>query len=320
MAELGPSKAELEAADCWFTVDRVRGDPAVTAFKRRARLHQARWREAQKLPPGSHRSGRPLVERPNGSRIGSGHPGSRNGNFLSNRIRDAVEDRLAHPEPHETLDEARLRTDLLSSMPMCFNLFGELHGDPARAAATLRVLAPGRHPSTAQVRFEWSPARRDNTYLGDRTAFDAAITFERADGSAGVVGIETKYHEHILKERPPNPKTRLPRYREVTERSEIFKPGWEKAIVGQELQQIWRDHLLVLSMLQHPSGKWTFGRYVLVHPAMNPNFAEAGARYRDLLDDDATFAVRTLEELLDEHVLHPPQVEDAFRSRYLWAT
>ena len=31
----------------------------------------------------------------------------------------------------------------------------------------------------------------------------------------------------------------------------------------------WLEHLLLLSMLQHPSGEWTWGRYVVVHPAGN---------------------------------------------------
>jgi hypothetical protein len=73
-------------------------------------------------------------------------------------------------------------------------------------------------------------------------------------------------------------------------------------------------------MLQHPSQRWTFGRYVLIHPAKNPSFAEAGVRYRDLLTDDSTFDVRSIEELLDQHALHPHEVEDAFRARYLSVT
>lgn len=318
MTELGPSRAELEAAACWFAVDQVSRAPEITSFKRQARLHQARWREAQGLSMGSHRSGRPAVERDNGTRIRLDDPRAETANFLSSRIRAAVDDRIATPEAHETLNVTRLRTDLLSSMPMCFNLFGELWDEPARLQDALETFAPGIEGADAEVRFEWSPGRRDPQFLGDRTAFDAAITFALSDGSEGVIGIETKYHEHIKREKAPDPAKRLPRYRHVTETSGIFKSGWETAIVGQDLQQIWRDHLLVLAMLQHPSGRWTFGRYVLVHPAMNPSFDEAGARYRDLLSDPTTFEVRTIEQLLDGKVLHPPEIAEAFRARYLW--
>ncbi len=60
----------------------------------------------------------------------------------------------------------------------------------------------------------------------------------------------------------------------------------------------WLEHLLLLSMLQHPSGQWTWGRYVVVHPAGNAAVVDACARYRDLLVDRSTFDAITLEDLL----------------------
>ncbi len=87
----------------------------------------------------------------------------------------------------------------------------------------------------------------------------------------------------------------MARYEELTRRSGIFVDGWRDAIVRTELQQIWLDHLLVLSMLQHPSKRWTWGRFVLVYPAGNPSFAAAASRYRELLVDPTTFESRTIE-------------------------
>ena len=49
---------------------------------------------------------------------------------------------------------------------------------------------------------------------------------------------------------------------------------------------MWLEHLLLHSMLQHESGTWTWGRYVVVHPAGNADVADAVARYRDFLADD----------------------------------
>jgi hypothetical protein len=71
-------------------------------------------------------------------------------------------------------------------------------------------------------------------------------------------------------------------------------------------------------MLQRDDDRWSWGRYVLVHPAANTSIARAGARYRELLLDDATFEVRTIESILGQHAFHPPDVEDRFRARYLW--
>lgn len=47
-------ESALRAAGCWENVDRVPGDEAATAFKRRARWLQAAWRERQGVPIGSH--------------------------------------------------------------------------------------------------------------------------------------------------------------------------------------------------------------------------------------------------------------------------
>ncbi|HET8560519.1 MAG TPA: hypothetical protein VFL69_08390, partial [Marmoricola sp.] len=182
------------------------------------------------------------------------------------------------------------------------------------AAAIWNVSSSG----PAEVVFEWSPCRLDPRYTGDRTAFDAAFLIGEEHAPRHIIGIETKYHEHAVAEKRPDAMKRLPRYREITERSGIFRKGWENQVLETELQQVWRDHLLLLSMLQHPSGKWAGGLYALVYPARNPSFREIGERYLDLLTDDATFAPMAVEELLDMHVLHRPQEEAGFRERYLW--
>lgn len=308
---------ELKAANCWFGADRVPHDAEVTSFKRRARWHQCQWRIAHDLPIGSHRRGGSTW--PNGSKIPYDPDHPLRDNFLSDGIVAMVEHRIANPQRHQTFDQQRLWSDLLSSMPMCFNLFGEAAADPARLHAAADALWPELPGPAAGFTFEWSPGRRrDGEFLNNATAFDAAIHLDLGDGSEGVIGIETKYHEHIQAEDAPSEKARMPRYREVAEESGVFKPGWEKSIIGTALQQIWLDHLLVLSMQQHPSGRWSWGRFVLVYPAANPSVRAAAKRYREVLADDTTFEVRTLEELLEPGVLHTPETATKFRDRYLW--
>jgi hypothetical protein len=58
------------------------------------------------------------------------------------------------------------------------------------------------------------------------------------------------------------------------------------------------EHLLPLSMLQHPSGQWAWGRYDVVHHANNLAVVDACARYRDLLVDRSALATISLEDLL----------------------
>jgi hypothetical protein len=243
-------------------------------------------------------------------------------NFLSPAIRRSVERRLGLPEPYETLDSERLWCDLLSSMPLCFNLFGETADDLDYARDALGRCWSELPGDIEEVRFEWSPGRRNRDFLNNRSAFDAAVLARAVDGSRAVLGIETKYHEHARAETVPvahdDPRRdRLNRYREVTERSGVFVAGALDHILGTDLQQLWLDHLLVLAMLQHPSGEWTWGRFVLVAPERNTSFAAAAGRYRKLLVDESTFEYRTIESLLDCGVL-PSDVEVAFRERYLW--
>ncbi len=157
-----------------------------------------------------------------------------------------------------------------------------------------------------------SGQRRSTTpqYTGDGTAFDAALFFGRPGQSSVVVGIETKYHEHATAEAKPNENSRLPRYREIVERSGAFPADWEGRVLATPLQQIWGDHLLLLALLQHPSGAWGSGKCVLVYPAGNVSFGEAAQRYRGALTDDSTFATVTLEDLLDTHTLHKSSTEE----------
>jgi hypothetical protein len=306
-------EATLRAAYCWETVDRVAGDDAMTAFKRRARYQQARWRDDRGLERGVHQAGK-REPRPLGSRLMEAD-GEAGANFLSDGVWAAVNARLDAPEPHQTLNPDRLRRDLLSSMPMCFNLFGDLQADPKQADAAVHGWWADTPGSVRELRFEWSPGRLDRDYLGNRTAFDAAFLLEVAGGS-GVRGVETKYHEHPIVERVPEP-GRLRRYCEVTEQSRAFSKGALDKILKTELQQIWLDHLLVLAMLQHPSEQWTWGRFVVVYPEANEAFARCVANYRKLLTDDSTFGSTTLEQLTDP-ALPTGASLSAFRERYLW--
>lgn len=316
---VAPDRSVLEQHDCWFPgTDRVAGQPDVTAFKQQARLHQALWREARGYPVGSQPM-KPKADgttRPVGSRVDLDFAVATAVNLLSGAARAATLERLATSQPHQTLNPQRLWADLLSSMPMCFNLFGPLAAESALASSVLPEWFP-EACGPPVVHLEWSPGRCDPEFLDNRTAFDAAIEFERCDGSFGVIGIETKYHEHAIAEKAPSAQ-RMVRYAEVAEASGVFHHGATGQIIGTDLQQIWLDHLLVLSMMQHESGRWLWGKYVLVHPTRNPSFARLADRYRSLLVDDTTFDVITLEALLAADGPMPAELRNPLADRYLW--
>lgn len=292
----------------------------MTAFKQKARQHQCEWRVRNNLPIGTHPM-RPMAGRacrPLGSRLDLEFARQEMKNFLSEEARQAVQHRvsLSNKEKHQTLDMDRLYCDLLSSMPMCFNLFGWSHEQKNLALTTLRGLWPDTPGTVSSVQFEWSPGRTDEQYLGNRSAFDVAFHLKLHDGRTGALGIETKYHEHAQREEIPK-NHKLERYVTVTNKSGIFKNDALRSILGTDLQQIWLDHLLALSMLQHPSQEWGWAKFVLVCPEQNVSFIDATKRYAECLSDATTFDVKTIESLLDAHIL-PPEMAAAFRDRYLW--
>jgi hypothetical protein len=218
-------------------------------------------------------------------------------------------------EAHQSFDHQRLWADLLWSPAMAFNLFGDLAADLGLADRAVNTWWPDAPGTVCDVRFAHSPGRFDPAYLNSLRAFDAAFVLDLGDGTQGIVALDTNYHERTKPEIPKP--SNLARYLEVAERSGIFAPGATDAVKGRsDLAVMWLEHLLLLSMLQHPSGSWKWGRYVVAHPIGNSDFADACARYRDLLVDQSTFSSVTLEELLDANAI-TAKATAALRQRYL---
>jgi hypothetical protein len=276
------TQAEFEAAHAWEAEDAVPGRPHMTELRRRLRLQQSRWREAHGHPAGTQ----PIVPKPGrpvrtvGSRLPLEYAQETGANFLTDEARAAARARLATVERNQSIDRQRIWADLLWSPALAFNLFAD--------TAVRRAFAP----AVTEVRFEHSPGWLDPAYLGSLRSFDALLVLD--DG--GAVAVDVKYHERAKAE-TPKPEN-MARYRAVAEQSGAFAAGAiEELARRSELAVVWLEHLLLLSMLQHESGRWRSGRYVVVHPAGNTDVAGLCARYRELLADDATFETATLEEL-----------------------
>jgi hypothetical protein len=314
---MAPSREELEAAHCWEAEDRVPGRPGMTVFRQVLRLRQARWREAHGHPIGSQPIAPPKGKpwRLVGNRLPLEYAERTGANFLTPGALAAARDRTSRVEPHQTLDRQRLWADLLWSPALAFNLFGDLAADHRRANRAVHTWWPDAPGVVSDVRFAHSPGRLDPAYLNSLRAFDAAFVLELRDGTNGILAVDVEYHDRTKPE-IPKPQN-LERYLDVAKRSKAFRRGAVDSVSGRsDLAVMWLEHLLLLSMLQHRSGTWTWGRYVVVHPAGNSDFADACARYRTLLADDSTFASTTTEELIEAGGL-PRRTVAALRERYL---
>jgi PD-(D/E)XK nuclease superfamily protein len=311
-----PSQAELEDAHCWEPGDRAPGRPAMTAFRRAARLHHARWRDARGLPIGTQ----PLVPQPNtpsrlvGSRLPVEYARETGANFVTAAALDAARARLAQREPQQSIDHSRTWADLLWSTSLAFNLFGDLAADLARADRAVHTWWPDTPGTVCDVLFEHSPGRLDLAYTGSLMAFAVAFVLDLGDGTLGVIGVEVRYHE-LAKREVPKPK-RVAHYREIADRSGVFTANADAVVNGTALTVTWLVHLLVLSMLQHPNGEVRWGRFAVVYPAANTDWADLVARYASVVADASSFASLTIEDVLRSGVL-PRSSARALRDRYV---
>ena len=124
-------------------------------------------------------------------------------------------------------------------------------------------------------------------YLNDRTSFDTYIEYVAEDGEKGGIGIEVKYTEEGYQPGDTEKKAAItdyknPKYRylDVMKKSlyyipAAFKPDikhphlWSP-LVSNELRQIWRNHLLGASMVQHRDIKYFLSLHL--YPKGNIHF------------------------------------------------
>jgi hypothetical protein len=250
-------------------------EPMDTRFRAAARLLQALWREDHDLPIGTHR---PLKGRRRrlGSRI-SIEAGEAGLNFMTSDIARLVAQELAYREPGALIDEERLKTNMLASMPLCFNLLGILKQDLDLASRTFRSLWPAIIDTVDGVYFEHSPGRGDPRYTGDYTAFDAFITGQSPTGTRTFIAIEVKYAETMWE---PVPALR-PRLDELSGQTDLFIDPDSPQLRQAPIQQLWRQHLLASTLTAN--GHFDAGLVIVIAPSMNNAIHHAVRRYRSNL-------------------------------------
>ncbi len=187
-------------------------------------------------------------------------------NFLDDDIAAYAYERMARPG---TIDSDRLKRNMLSSMPLCFNLFGALRRHPVAAARGLTATLNLDIDDILEIKVEWAPD--PYLHLRDRTAFDTFIRYRNAEGRHAFLGVETKYTEN------PFDEERIytsPRYTAVTRDSASgFRYGAESRLAEAPTNQLWRNALLVCSL--RSTHEFDDGHLVVLSSAENESVAAA---------------------------------------------
>lgn len=286
-----------------------------TEWRAQYRLLQSWYRETVlKEPPGFSTLRNEPGSRLVGSMLSADAVRARPAlNFLSPEIAAYVGIRSAQVlQAGGTLDEDRLMRNMLSSQPLCFNLFGYLRDHRAKAARVLRDLLSLDISIIDRIEVEEAPP--PDRHLGDRTAFDAIIEYRDCDGASGLLGIETKYTEPFS-----TPRYSRDTYTHLTEApSSGFRPGAAAILQEPATNQLWRNALLVLSLSR--TRDFRYGHVVVLACRGDVGAARAAAGLREqLVSPDSLLRVAALEDLIEACVQWDGLREWAleFRRRYL---
>lgn len=198
------------------------------SFTTRARKLQSVWREENGLEMGigptrnsiDAKTGEPTYH---GNMITDGEVNGKNFYFPETfayakwRVQTRLKD--------ETIDAYRLFNNLLSSMPMAFNLFHPLMmlkaENPALVDSLIRYAFPNI-PSIYRVQeigLEFIPTPTEN-YTRDKSAMDAFIRFQDRVGENYLIAIETKYTDSLGTNTASNQKYQFDTIREL----DMFTP------------------------------------------------------------------------------------------------
>jgi hypothetical protein len=245
---------------------------------------QSIWREDRGLPIGSYvnEAGK---RRKLGSRI-SEAAGKAGGNFLTPEIAHTARRETAYREIGALIDAGRLATNLLSSMPLTFNLLAPWGHALERASGYLIELLPAFTGSARQLVFEHSPGRGNPKFTGDYTAFDAMVRYSDVHGHNGFVAFEIIYSESM---REPMPELK-PRHAELSAASGLFTDPAAAVLRTNPLAQFWRETLLAQGMIDH--GLYDEGYFVTLAPALNPHVQVAAEAYQAQLREPEDGKVR----------------------------
>lgn len=285
-----PSEKDLRDYNVFYKPD--------TDFASHARLLQSKWRVKQ----GFKMNAKPKSNY--GNFVDTDFAKDKKVNFLTDNIKKLVSEKILEIRSQGGLvGEPRIWNNLLSSQPLCFNLFGELHYDLDLATRFFQKLFPNKVTSVTKIDFEFSSKRKNP----DNSAFDVYVEYLH-NNKKHFFGIEVKYQENLFEEAKSKAIENFEKHEEsyinLTNKSNFFKPNSIENLKIAPLAQIWRDHLLAYNMTDENIS----GSFIFLYPFDNAECKKGVSSYQKyLISDneeltkfyprDLAYFIRTLHEM-----------------------
>lgn len=237
-------------------------------FKRRARLHQSKFRAMTLGLPEC---------RDYGNRLCTADALAGKNFYPWPGMLPAIEGRYG-------LADTKLSFDMLRSEHIPFNFFIPLR-EHAAMIALAQEWSGVEVAQILSVEIEWAPKPKA-LFLDDNTSFDAYVAYGAKNGARGAIGVEVKFTEREY----PWGKTERTRmfddrssYLRVHEASGIYGPGSLELLRTPRFKQLWRNQLLGEAMLQCRELGFAHFTSVLLYPKGNDHFVEATREYEKML-------------------------------------
>ncbi|MCX6321512.1 MAG: hypothetical protein NTX93_06890 [Bacteroidia bacterium] len=264
---------------------------ATIGFKELARRHQIKFRkEVLKVGEGAYETHLTEADALKGLIFYNGF-----------NIFEVAKGRL---NPHLEQNKACF-ANMLRSEHIPFNFFVPLINDLGYAKDVLNKFLCGVIDTINVIKIEYAPD--PELALKDKTSFDVYIEYKHFTGTYGILGIEVKYTEKEYKliegskeDREIHAEDSI--YNLFTNTSGLYKKEFVKILKTDEYRQVWRNHLLGMSMINknHADSRFDHFTSIILYPEGNDHFRNLIPAYRSFLNQgyESSFIGITYEKFL----------------------
>lgn len=289
------------------------------AFTQKARLLQSMYRVeiGEKEGIGPTRTSK----RKYGNMITGGEVSGKN--FLMKETFEYAKERVKNRKNGETIDEFRLFNNLLSSMPMAFNLFHPLmlllKQNPDKVTLAIKSVFKNIPISNVtEIGLEFIPTPTEK-YTKDKSAMDAYIKFLDDKGDKYIIAIETKYTDVL----GVNEAQKCEEQKQMLIDTGLFDDIFKGLLIDHKIKltQIYRNLLLTERYRIVEGLKDSYS--VVLSPKEHPSTEEGIRSVTTYLKPEYAYKLSaiTLENFVDTMILYLPeyyvQVYKKFKKRYL---